>query len=98
VPESECVVAVNATPLGLNPDDPLPVEPALLSHCRAVIDLTYRREGESRWTVACRKQGLEAIDGREVLLVQGAASWRLWFPDRTPPLEIMRAALDGRLD
>lgn len=92
-----CQMVVNATPLGLRDSDPLPMSPAGSPVLRAVLDLTYRANGESRWVAACRSAGLVAMDGREVLLAQGAASWKIWFPGVVPPLEVMRAALDGRM-
>lgn len=98
VPEAACTIAVNATPLGLGDADPFPAQPKELPSLRAVLDLTYRVNGLSRWVLACREAGLAAVDGREVLLSQGAASWRLWFPGVTPPIEVMRAALNGCLD
>ncbi|MES2305894.1 MAG: hypothetical protein V4558_10305 [Gemmatimonadota bacterium] len=98
VPEAECAIAINATPLGLGTSDPWPLGPRALSSLRGVVDLTYRAVGESAWAAACRTAGLRATDGREVLLAQGAASWGLWFPGVEPPVEMMRAALDGRLD
>jgi shikimate dehydrogenase len=94
----ECSLAVNATPLGLHDADPLPFDPAQFPGLRAALDLTYRAAGTTAWAEACRGAGLAAADGREMLLAQGAASWRLWFPGVEPPMEVMRAALDGRLD
>jgi shikimate dehydrogenase len=92
-----CQFVVNATPIGLLESDPMPSTPARSPVLRAALDLTYRTDGESRWVAACRSIGLQAMDGREVLLAQGAASWKLWFPGVVPPLEVMRAALDGRM-
>ncbi|MEP6589647.1 MAG: hypothetical protein ABJC19_00560 [Gemmatimonadota bacterium] len=91
-----CRVVINATPQGLQDDDPMPLDPARLDGCEAVLDLTYRAEGTTAWVRACRAHGLNAADGREVLVHQGAASWALWFPEQRPPLDVMRAALDGR--
>lgn len=93
----ECTVCINATPLGLKDDDKAPLDLAELRDITGVIDLTYAARGESRWIAACREQGITGVDGREVLLAQGAASWSLWFPGVTPPVEVMRAAIDGRL-
>lgn len=93
-----CELVINATPLGLLESDPLPLAPGEVSSLRAALDLTYRATGPSRWVMECRSRGLRAIDGREVLLAQGAACWELWFPGIKPPREVMRAALDGRLD
>jgi shikimate dehydrogenase len=93
-----CAIVVNATPLGLKTDDSDPIDwDALPGRC-AVLDLTYRRGGATRWVERCRQRGLQAIDGRDVLVAQGAASWRLWFPQVEPPLELMKAVVDGRMD
>lgn len=93
----ECTVAINATPLGLTEGDAPPIDRAALPALRAGLDLTYRRGGPTAWVAELRRAGLAAADGREVLLAQGAASWAWWFPGVEPPLEVMRAALDGRL-
>lgn len=93
----ECEVAINATPLGLNGSDTLPIEAAQAPALRVALDLTYLERGATRWVEACRARGLRADDGRHILLVQGAASWRTWFPGVTAPMAVMQAALDGRL-
>lgn len=93
----ECEVLVNATPLGMSPSDLVPIDAGALPAVAAVLDLVYRVDGPTAWVKACNARGLPAADGREVLLAQGAASWRIWFPGVAPPLEVMRAALDGRL-
>ncbi|MGH7593054.1 MAG: shikimate dehydrogenase family protein [Gemmatimonadales bacterium] len=94
---AECHVVINATPLGLLPTDPHPFDLARLPVGAAVLDLVYGEAGPTAWVRACRARGLRALDGRDVLVAQGAASWRFWFPDVVPPIEIMRAAVDGRL-
>lgn len=92
---SVCDLVVNATPLGLKASDPLPLSFAEVPDARAVLDLVYARGG-TPLVRAARAIGLEAADGREVLLGQGIASFRRWFPEVEPPAEIMRAALrDG---
>jgi shikimate dehydrogenase len=95
---SDCDVAINATPLGMRSGDGLPLTPAAFPRLRFALDLVYRSEGPTLWVDTCRAAGLVAADGREMLIAQGAASWRLWFPDRVAPFEILRAALRGRLD
>lgn len=93
----ECSVVINATPLGLSASDAPPINVATLSPKTIVLDLVYRAEGTTTLVSACNAIGMRAADGREVLLSQGAASWRVWLPGIAPPVEMMRAALDGRL-
>lgn len=90
-------VVINATPLGLGASDDFPIDPATLPAARAALDLTYRPDGPTEWCRAWHARGCDAIDGRETLLLQGAAAWRLWLPDVQPPIELMRAVLHGRL-
>jgi shikimate dehydrogenase len=93
---AQCEVVVNATPLGLNPDDPLPVLPRSLPHVRIALDLVYGVDG-TRWSKAMAANGVVSADGREAVVAQGAAAFRCWFPELDPPLEIMRAIVNARL-
>jgi len=92
----EAELLVNATPLGLKADDPLPVRPEATPRAVAALDLVYRRGGTA-WVQSQRKAGRRAADGREVLLAQGAAALIRWFPRYDPPLDVMRAALRAAL-
>jgi shikimate dehydrogenase len=97
VEATEATVVINTTPIGLaSTDGPAFAFPDFRA-MRAVLDLTYRADGIPATIAAARTLGLPAVDGREMLLVQGAASWRTWFGDRRPPVEVMRAALAGRM-
>lgn len=73
-----------------------PVKDELLFQPRAgqvVIDLAYRAEGgETEHTAAARAAGCEVVDGLEVLVLQGAASFERWT-GLPAPVEIMRAAI-----
>jgi shikimate 5-dehydrogenase len=44
-----------------------------------------------------RQEGLRVADGRSMLVAQGAAAFRRWFPDEEPPTEIMRATVNDAL-
>ncbi len=92
----ECDVLVNATPLGLRRDDAPPIPLELAPNARAALDLVYT-SGETPWVHHCRARGLEARDGRTMLLAQGVAAFRRWYPDIAPPEEIMKAALRDAL-
>ena len=87
-------LAVNATSLGLRPDDPLPLDPATAPRIEAALDLVYGRAGETRWVRAMTAHGVPTADGTEMLLHQGAAAFRRWW-GVDPPLDVMRAALRG---
>ena len=87
-------LVVNATPLGLRPDDAMPVAPAALAPAAAVLDLVYRR-GETAWVHAARAAGHPAADGLAMLIAQGAASFARWF-GTAPDVDAMWAAVGGR--
>jgi len=87
-------LAVNSTSLGLRAEDPLPLDPdAARVTVGAALDLVYAR-GETRWVHEMRARGIPAADGKEMLLHQGAAAFRRWW-GMEPPLDVMRAALEG---
>lgn len=92
----DCDVLVNATPLGLRASDPPPIPDEAAPQARAALDLVYAR-GSTRWVQSCSARGLRASDGRAMLVAQGAAAFRRWFPEISPPLDIMRAAVHGAL-
>ena len=94
---AECSVVINATPLGLVPGDAHPLDVAAMPAGAVALDLVYRPDGPTEWVRACSAHGIDALDGREVLLAQGTASWRCWFPGVAPPVEVMRGALHGQL-
>jgi shikimate dehydrogenase len=85
-------LVVNATSLGLHESDPPPLDLELPARVGAVLDLTYR-PGTTAWVQAARAAGVPAADGREMLIRQGAASFRRWFGVE-PDLAAMRAALE----
>lgn len=91
-----CDLVINATPLGLAAGDPLPLPLADAPSARAVLDLVYAR-GTTPLVQQARARGLPAADGREVLVGQGAAAFRCWFPRHDPPVELMRAMVRDAL-
>ncbi len=73
-----------------------PVKDELLFEPRTgqtVIDLAYRAEGgETAHVAAARAAGCEVVDGLEVLVLQGAASFERWT-GIPAPVDVMRAAI-----
>jgi shikimate dehydrogenase len=92
----ECRLVVNATPLGLGADDPLPLEPSAAPAASAAFDMVYRTN-ETPWVRAMRAAGSRSADGRGMLVAQGAAALERWFPGHSAPTEIMRAAVNAAL-
>lgn len=88
--------AINATPLGLNSSDPLPIPMERLTGCRVALDLIYA-PGGTPWVRACRTHGLEAVDGRGLLVAQGAYSFERFFPGVSAPRDLMAAAVNRAL-
>jgi shikimate dehydrogenase len=82
-------VIINATPLGLKEDDPLPIDTALLQAGQIVCDLIYKD------TVFLRKASEKkciSLNGFGMLLWQGVLAFELWTGVK-PDVEIMRRAL-----
>ena len=89
---TEVDVAINATPLGLTGHDPLPVDVNHIPGVQRALDLVYA-PGETRWVHTLRERGIAAVDGREMLVQQGAAAFERFFPGVDAPVEVMRAAV-----
>ena len=86
-----CSLVVNATPLGLSPGEAPPLDWAALEPNAIVYDLAYRAEPTDLLVEAARR-GNRAIDGREMLVEQGALSLEWWLDVRAPR-QAMRAAV-----
>jgi len=84
-------LAVNTTPLGMHAGDALP--PTGGARFAAAFDLVYSRAG-TRWIAELAERGIRGMDGKEMLVQQGARAFRRWW-GMEPPLEVMRAALAG---
>jgi shikimate dehydrogenase len=87
------VLVVNATRLGLEADDPLPLDPREVPSGAAILDLVYGPD-ETRWVRELRASGHRAVDGSTMLIGQGAAAFRRWWGIE-PPMEVFRRTLEG---
>jgi shikimate dehydrogenase len=87
-------IVVNCTSVGLeggqDPFKALPIEADELSAGSLVVDMVYRAGG-TRLLEAARTRGARVIDGLEVLVAQGAASFERWTGIEAPR-EAMRGA------
>ncbi|MFQ5536362.1 MAG: shikimate dehydrogenase [Gemmatimonadota bacterium] len=86
-------LVVNATRLGLYPEDPAPLDFELLSRAGAAMDLVYGK-GPTPFLRAAEAFGVRAVDGGEMLVQQGAVSFERWW-NAPAPVEVMREALAG---
>lgn len=88
---AEADLIINATPLGMKPEDPSPLPDGLLTPTHLVYDTVY-----SGGKTALLRQALNAkarsANGFSMLLHQGALQYQLWFGEPAP-LETMRKAL-----
>ncbi len=90
-----------ATPLGMKPDDPLPIPIEWVPNAATVFDAVYTPQcEETRFLEACRKQRqCETIPGLEMLLYQGVKGFSLWTglePDVAEMRRALRAALQAK--
>jgi shikimate dehydrogenase len=84
---------VNATSVGLDGEDPfeqLPLRAEGFAAGQVVVDLVYGA-GPTALLTAAAGSGATTVDGIEVLVRQGALSFRIWTGVE-PPLDAMRAA------
>jgi shikimate dehydrogenase len=88
-------IVVNCTSVGLHDPDAtfkaLPLQADSLDAGNLVVDMVYR-SGGTRLLEAARTRGAGAVDGLEVLIAQGAASFERWT-GRTAPRQAMREAV-----
>ncbi len=92
----ECDLLVNATSLGMKPEDPMLIDPSWLSAKTHIYDLIYNPL-ETPLLREARKRGCPAANGLTMLIGQGAASFYIWL-DIKPPLDIMRKAILDHLN
>lgn len=84
---------VNATSVGLATsvkESALPVD--IVDSRQVVMDVVYGPR-PTALVAAAKAKGAAALDGREMLVMQAASSYRLWT-GLQPPIETMRKSLD----
>ena len=88
-------IVINATSLGLDPNiDPfkaIPLKADTFEAGSCVVDMVYG-SGETRFLQAARSRGARVIDGLEILIAQGGASFERWT-GKMAPRQAMRGAV-----
>ncbi len=85
---------INATSVGLRPEDPSPIDLDRLGGDCAVYDMIYN-PAETALIRAARRRGLPAANGLSMLIHQGVRSLEIWS-GATVPVEAMRRAAQPR--
>ena len=92
-PKGRVDLLLNATPLGLEPGDPLPLDEKQFSlrQARAVYDMIYN-PAETPLLKAAKAAGCRTANGLGMLLHQGAKAFEIWT-GQSAPRDVMRRAL-----
>lgn len=92
-------LVVNTTPIGMSPHaDHSPLTPAQIKQLPSdsiAYDLIYS-PNPTVFLQQAQAQGMQAIDGLEMLVQQGAAALEIWL-QQPAPIAVMRAALQTHL-
>jgi shikimate dehydrogenase len=87
----DATLVVQATPLGMNEGDPLPIDPDLLAEGCLFAELIYH-PAETSLLAEARRRGLRSVNGVGMLLYQAGEQFTLWTAE-TAPIEVMAAAV-----
>jgi shikimate dehydrogenase len=82
-------IVINATPLGLKPDDPLPLNPDSIVPEMIICDLVYKK---TDFLKEAEKKGAKTLNGSGMLLWQGVLAFELWTGVK-PSVAVMRKEL-----
>ena len=89
---SQTDLVIQATSLGLSPNDPSPLPEDGLRPGLKIFDTVYRKDFTPLVRLA-RTRGAEAVDGLGMLLHQGVRSLAIWT-GQPAPVSVMRQALE----
>jgi len=87
---AEAELIVNATSVGLNAADGMPVNGLRFRPVQAAFDVVYHRE--TAFLKEAKAAGARACGGLPMLLYQGAAAFEIWT-GTVAPVEMMKSAL-----
>ena len=85
-------VVVNATPLGMQQGDALPIPAGYVGAGRAICDAVYLPGTETPLVRLAREQGARVAAGDRMLLYQGVLAQKLWT-GREPNVKVMDRAI-----
>jgi len=96
---SSADLVVNATPVGMAPDDPSPIPSEWLNSGQIVADMIYAAS-DTPLMRAATDAGARAVDGLGMLVSQGATAIEIWSEGAQleAPRDVMRAAARAALE
>jgi shikimate dehydrogenase len=96
-PKGEVDLLLNATSLGLKPEDPSPLDETQFPPRRAgaVYDMIYK-PAETKLLAAAKAAGCKTANGIGMLVGKGARAFNLWT-DQPAPVETMRRAAEHNI-
>lgn len=94
-PKTGVDLLLNATSLGLKPEDgsPLDEKQFSLKKTRAVYDMIYK-PAETKLLIAAKAAGCQTANGIGMLVHQGAKAFEIWT-SQPAPVAVMRRAVEG---
>jgi len=87
-------IIINTTPIGMYPKiDDSPVRESVRFHKNQVVyDLVYK-PWETRLIKNAKKSGALALNGFEMLIIQGLYSLAIWFPERKKDIFLLKDSI-----
>lgn len=79
----EADIIVQTTPVGMKPNDPLPISNPLFRKGQVVYDIIYAPE-KTKLLKLAEQQGAKTINGLSMLVFQGSESFNIWTGKRFP--------------
>ena len=91
---SEIDLLINATSLGMHPDDPLLITPEIVPPNMFIYDVVYNRK--TPLLKLAKEKKLACLGGLDMLVQQGALSFEMWTQQKAP-IEVMKEVLRENL-
>jgi 3-dehydroquinate dehydratase/shikimate dehydrogenase len=92
LPAQKFDALLNATPIGMHPNEKVSPLAAAELNCSLVMDLIYRPM-HTKLLKAAASRGIATVSGVEMFLAQGLAQWEHWMGSKAPESAMRTAVL-----
>lgn len=89
-------ILINATSIGMNPKSENLIKSEWLTSRICIFDIVYSPNG-TKLIQNAKRIGAKAIDGIDMLVYQGAMTFKIWT-GREPPIGVMKEAIKKEID